>query len=776
MSRAIGIIILSGMMLLPITGSSELYAGEVQGEWITARKNQGASNTWMQFAKEFNLDQLPPGQTLASIAVDSKYWLWINGKMVVYEGGLKRGPTPVDTYMDQVDITPFLIAGKNRITVLVWYFGKDGFSHNSSGKGALYFESMAGEQAIVSDHTWMAKVVTAYENTSNPNPNYRLPESNVRFNANLEDFDRLNEGHSLEEMHSALKLGKPPVAPWNKLIVRPIPLWKDYGLKDYTNQSDIPTVSVGDTIICRLPYNCHVSPYLEIEAPAGLTIEIRSDAFDAFNGGTEPSVRAEYVTREGEQRYESYGWINGNEIRYYIPEGVKIKSLKFRETGYNCEFTGHFSCNDPFFDRLWKKSARTLYVTMRDTYMDCPDRERAQWWGDMVNESGESFYALSPEANGLTKKGILELISWQRSDSTIFSPVPSGNFYNELPGQMLASVGYYGFWNYYMNTGDSTTIRTVYPGVKRYLHKWILNPNGTVQMRKGGWPWGDWGTDKDLEFLYNAWYSIALKGFLKMAELFEMPEDAAWALERMDLINTAVNSFYWKGDHYRSSQYTDDIDDRAQALAVLAGFAGKDKYPRMLQLLKEQEYASPYMEKYVIEALFVMEYPEYGLERLKKRFGEMVDHPDYSTLWEGWEIGSSTFGGGTFNHAWSGGGLTILSQYVAGIYPLEPGFKLFEVKPRMAGLTEVKTGNLTVSGEIEVSIREKEGAFNIKVDIPEKSGCLVYIPEEYRKISCNGKVIFNGKSKGSTYEYLGNKDGYQCFKTLGGNHNFEADK
>ncbi|MFR7465122.1 MAG: hypothetical protein ACLUVG_09725 [Phocaeicola vulgatus] len=30
---------------------------------------------------------------------------------------------------------------------------------------------------------------------------------------------------------------------------------------------------------------------------------------------------------------------------------------------------------------MWEKSQRTLYITMRDTYMDCPDRERAQWWG-----------------------------------------------------------------------------------------------------------------------------------------------------------------------------------------------------------------------------------------------------------------------------------------------------------------------------------------------------------------------------------------------------------
>ena len=34
---------------------------------------------------------------------------------------------------------------------------------------------------------------------------------------------------------------------------------------------------------------------------------------------------------------------------------------------------------------------------MRDSYMDCPDRERAQWWGDVVNALGEAFYALDTQ-------------------------------------------------------------------------------------------------------------------------------------------------------------------------------------------------------------------------------------------------------------------------------------------------------------------------------------------------------------------------------------------
>ncbi len=95
--------------------------------------------------------------------------------------------------------------------------------------------------------------------------------------------------------------------------------------------------------------------------------------------------------------------------------------MKYRETGYNTDLAGSFHCDDPFYDELWQRSARTLYITMRDNYMDCPDRERAQWWGDEVNELGEAFYALSPSGQKLAVKGIHELMNWQREDGTLYA-------------------------------------------------------------------------------------------------------------------------------------------------------------------------------------------------------------------------------------------------------------------------------------------------------------------------------------------------------------------
>ena len=44
-------------------------------------------------------------------------------------------------------------------------------------------------------------------------------------------------------------------------------------------------------------------------------------------------------------------------------------------------------------------------------------------------------------------------------------------------------------------------------------------------------------------------------------------------------------------------------DDRAQAIAVLAGLAKPDQYPAIRELLRTQQHSSPYVEKYVGEAL-----------------------------------------------------------------------------------------------------------------------------------------------------------------------------
>lgn len=364
---------------------------------------------------------------MANIAADSKYWLWVNGEMVVFEGQLKRDMI-TKTYYDPIDLAPYLQKGTNTIAVLVWHWGRNGFAHYDTGKGGFLLEADIDGKVVLSDDTWKLKKHPGFEHSSSGGqPNFRLSEWNVRFNAannSIAGWEQTDFDDSSWEQ--AVEKGVPPVQPWNTLLERPFPQWFDSGLMAYTNQAELPTQSTGSVIEGVMPYNSRVSAYLKVNAPAGKIINIQTDQYDGwFAFGDGPAVRAEYITKAGEQEFETLLWMSGEKVRYTIPSGVEILELKYREIGYPSEFTGDFKCNDPFYDKLWVMARRTLYINMFDNFMDCPERERAMWWGDVVNQSGEVFYTLDTTAHALIKKSIYTLVDWQRDDNTLFSPTSS---------------------------------------------------------------------------------------------------------------------------------------------------------------------------------------------------------------------------------------------------------------------------------------------------------------------------------------------------------------
>ena len=711
-----------------------------EAHWITADDETcNERNVWIEFQKDFDLNTNVK-KAEAKIAADSKYWLWINGERAVFEGGLKRGPNKNDSYYDVVDLAPYLKKGKNEIRLLLWHFGKSGFSHKSSGKSGVIFD--ASGIGLVSDSTWMSQRLAAYQSTDKPRPNYRLSEANIRYDARIADQN---------DFKPSVELGKWGDEPWGGLIERPIPQWKDYGVieAEYIESTD----ENGNIVLtARLPYNTQMTPVIDLaDASEGTLIRFETDH---IMGGSEPCIRAEYITKAGAQKYESLGWMNGDELRVIYPADstVVINSIGYRETGYNCGFEGSFTCSDEAINRFWGKAMRTLYVNMRDTYFDCPDRERAQWWGDVTVLIGQSFYQLSPDANALMKKAIHELVDWQREDSTLYSPVPSGTWNKELPAQMLSSVSTYGFWYYYLHTGDKETMEYVYPAVKKYLGVWTLNEEGLTNYRKGEWSWGDWGYNIDIRLILASWHYLALQSAINMAEITGNEADIPEYQNIQASIKTAFNKC-WNGEAYRHPNYTKDTDDRVNAMAILSGIADSDKYETIFEFMKTHEHASPYMEKYVLETLVKIGHGDYALERFKKRFGNMIADDLHSTLYEGWEEGG--FGGGSTNHAWSGGMLTVIAENICGVRPVVPGWKEFEICPKPL-ISECDITIPSVSGKIRSAFKDTEESFTMNVSVPKGTKAVVKVPEQpYTSITLNGKPAkAEIKLKAGEYEII----------------------
>ena len=684
-----------------------------------------APNRWLAFRKDFNVDEIPMSAK-ARIAADSKYWLWINGRLAVFEGSLKRGPTPTGTYFDEIDIAPFLKKGENRLAMLVWYFGKDGFSHKSSGRAGMVF-SLDSSPKLFSDSSWLSRIHPAYEMAGFPLPNYRLPESHVRFNAqnDMPDWQTAPDSAAKLGFKKSEERGQWGDAPWGELVRRPIPMWRDYGVKEaktktvYGRGGAVKT----DAVTAFLPYNMQMTPVITVDDPVGNSlIEIRTDHTYSAN---EKNLRAEYITKKGRQTYESLGWLNGEKIELIVPRGVKVEKVQYRETGFDCDLLGKFSCDDEYFNIFWRKAMRTLYVNMRDTYFDCPERERAQWIGDAVILMGQSFYNYSKSANSIMRKCIREVCLWQKPDGTIYGPIP-GTCKGELPGQMLAFVGNFGLWNYYMNTGDTDTIRFAYPRVKKYLEAWGFDSDGLPERRAQSlWLWGDWGENVDKRMVYAALYYIALDSTAKIADALGKGDDSAALRNTMESVKTAFDKF-WDGKAYRHKDYKLKTDDRVQALAVLAGIADESKYPAIIEFLQNNRHASPYMERYVMEAYFKLGRGADGVKRVRERYATMVNNKNCTTLYEGWEIG--TYGGGSVNHAWSGGPITVISQYVLGAYPLEPAWKVFKIEPDPAGFGRASMEIPAPIGKIKTAFVSGEDTFELSLTVPDNSTAVVKLP------------------------------------------------
>ena len=755
------------------SGSSEQAVKVIgaygSGPWAMPAVNPASAqmNLWTCFRKQVVLSKVPE-KAIARIAVDSKYWLWINGKLAIFEGGLKRGPNPNDTYFDRVDLAPFLQPGGNTFAVLAWFWGKEGYSHKNSGKAGFVFELDAGDTRIRSDSTWKALRHPAFGRTGEPHPNYRMPDENVHFDARLDIGGWTTPGFDDASWKSAAAFGSPPTAPWNQLVERPIPQWRNSGLVAYENAAESPKVSDGKPLIARLPKNITISPYLKIKAPAGLTIDMRTDN---YKGGSEYNYRAEYITKDGVQEFESPAYLNGHWMIYSIPAGVEILDLRYRETRYDTDHVGSFKCDDPFLNTLWLKARNTMNVNMRDSIQD-PDRERAQWWGDIVILMNQILYSCDDRAVLLVRKAIDNLVDWQKPDGVLYSPVPSGSWKDELPMQMLLSIGEKGFWNYYIQTGDRATIEHAYPAVSRYLSLWTYDDKGLAIHRAGGWDWGDWGENIDMPLMENALLYQAFNAAIQMARLTGNEADIPGYEAKRKRIEESYHKTFWNGREYRSPGYTGKTDDRGHAMAVVFGLAKPEQWPAIKEVFAHEFHSSPYTEKFVLESLLLMNDPDAALTRMKSRYAKMVESP-LSTLWEGWGVGAEGFGGGSYNHGWAGGPLTLMHEYLAGVRPTSPAFATYEVKPQLGPLQRVEAVSHTVKGLIKVDFQRDADHFRLNLASPKNTEATVWIPNPESTVST---IRINGKPAADSPEIkaMRNVEGYSRFVVPSGNWSFDA--
>lgn len=149
-----------------------------------------------------------------------------------------------------------------------------------------------------------------------------------------------------------------------------------------------------------------------------------------------------------------------------------------------------------------------------------------------------------------------------------------------------------------------------------------------------------------------------------------------------------------------SPKHGQDLSNLTQPGSELsAAFQGLGRFD-------ELKLCSPYSSSFAIEACFVRDEADAGLDMIRRIWGLMANenNPDHSGChWEALTLDGKPYHDTTsLVHGWSTSPIYLLPMYFAGLRPVEAGWRKWEARPISTSLSEVKASVPIASGEIKI--------------------------------------------------------------------------
>lgn len=444
--------------------------------WICGEDRPSRSKFYL-FQKTF---EACSGASLSvKVCADSRYRLFLNGKEVC--SGPCQGSEHV-RYYEEADLSPYLKAGENRLEARVLFVTE---------------EVMITVFRYARPALWISGTLTQ---------NGKQTEfgTDPSWSCCREDAVELFRGCA--EVQEA-------VAPFERVLgesrLTPVEVvrfetphferhgFEPYGLRDVYPLAPrpIPPMSIGEPTAFRivrrgddyvdLDAGCYTSALVDftLQAPAGTRVDlIYGECYGKANrhGRTvEKGMRDAcrdpdlcicgafdtVICTGAPLRFRSFWYRAFRYIRVSFPKGIKPELLSaFFQTEHYPLNGGNFTCSDPILNRIWEVSKTTVLCCSHEQYLDCPYFEQRQYDMDSALEMMFAF-RLSSDPR-LSRKALLELADSQIPDGMIRAHYPSTRV-QIIPNFTL-------FWilmakDYLLYTGDTETIRTVFPALVKAL-------------------------------------------------------------------------------------------------------------------------------------------------------------------------------------------------------------------------------------------------------------------------------------------------------------------
>lgn len=384
--------------------------------------------------------------------------------------------------------------------------------------------------------------------------------------------------------------------------------------------------------------------------------------------------------------------------------GVEVRQIALEHPMDRSAAT--FTCDDPGLVKVWEFCKHSIIATsFAGMYVD-GDRERIPYESDAyINQLGEYAVHAGPSLAGKTHEYLLDHPTWP----------------TEWRQHSIKMA-----WADWMRTGETQSIARAYAKLKdrlllKHAREDALIVSGGERRRNGrmnsrgladivDWPEGerDGFVFRDVNAVVNAFHYSNLLEMRDIARALGKDEDASWYQERA---KKAYGSFQKVFFDHGSGLYTDGEGTRhsslhANAAALAFDLVPEEKVSKVADFCVSRGMASsPYFAQYVLEGLFKAGRDEAAIALMASK-GErswlgMMDFGATITM-EAWSKKAKA--NLDMNHAWGAAPVNIISRYVLGVRPLEPGYAKYEVRPQTGRLKYVEGIVPTPAGPVKVKV------------------------------------------------------------------------
>ena len=227
---------------------------------------------------------------------------------------------------------------------------------------------------------------------------------------------------------------------------------------------------------------------------------------------------------------------------------ASVAKLEARIVHTAFEKTGSFSSSDETLNRLHDCTIRSYVGNFVAVPTDCPHREKNGWTGDaqLAAETGLfNFDSASSYSQWMDS-----FADVQRPSGQLPGIIPSSGWgFNWGSGPAWDSAFILIPWYIYLYTGDSSTIKANYDGMRRYVdYCFAMSEDDIVFFGLGDWCHVDRSRIVDVSLTSTAYYYVDTLLLSRFATLCGRFGDAADYAAAAASIRMAFNARFYKGD------------------------------------------------------------------------------------------------------------------------------------------------------------------------------------------------------------------------------------